>query len=65
MTYPATVVQRATELAKEGTSTAAIARTLGVSRAAVRDWLCQDFDALVRDGGSCTTVHSVNRATTV
>ena len=42
------MVQRATDLAREGSSVAAISRMLGVSRAAVRDWLGQDLDGLLR-----------------
>jgi hypothetical protein len=44
MTYPAATVRWAGTLAKRGMSTAAIARRLDVSRAAVREWLTYGID---------------------
>lgn len=48
MTYPADIVRQAGELAELGTPVAAIARTLGSSRAAVREWIGQDLCELLQ-----------------
>ena len=58
MTKSAEVVRAAAELAAHGASQAEIARRLGVSRAAVRDWLRADVEALIatresRGDGGC------------
>lgn len=68
VTKSAEVVRAAAELAALGASQAAIARRLGVSRAAVRDWLKADLRALIAarelqgDGwcnGSCVPLRRV------